>query len=166
MESGAIQPAMSEHAFRIVEFSPALAEEWRALNEAWLAEGGFAIEAKDRKVLDDPQGQILALGGRIFFVEREDDIVGCCALMAMDDGGFEVAKMTIAPSVRGQGLSRRLLEVCEAAARKANAPRLYLETSSTLGPALGLYDSFGFVRLPPRETPYVRADVFMEKRLV
>ena len=65
-----------------------------------------------------------------------------------------------------QGLSRRLLEVCEAAAREAGAPRLYLETSSTLGPALALYDSFGFVRLPPRETPYVRADVFMEKALV
>lgn len=53
---------MSEPAFHIVEFSPAYAEAWRTLNEAWLAEGGFAIEAKDRKVLDDPLGQILALG--------------------------------------------------------------------------------------------------------
>lgn len=83
----------------------------------------------------------------------------------MDDGGYEVAKMTIAPSARGQGLSRRLLDACEAAAREAGAHRLYLETSSTLGPALALYDSFGFVRLPPRDTPYVRADVFMEKAL-
>lgn len=149
-------------------FDPASAADrsaWRALNEAWLAEGGFDIEAKDRKVLDDPQGQILASGGRIFFIEREGEVVGCCALMAMDDAGFEVAKMTIAPAARGYGLSRRLLEVCEAAAREAGAPRLYLETSSTLGPALALYDSFGFVRLPPRETPYVRADVFMEKAL-
>ncbi len=82
---------MSEPAFHIVEFSPAYAEAWRTLNDAWLAEGGFAIEAKDRKVLDDPQGQILALGGRIFFIERAGEAVGCCALMAMDDGGFEVA---------------------------------------------------------------------------
>ncbi|MBN9479293.1 MAG: GNAT family N-acetyltransferase [Bordetella sp.] len=156
---------MSEQAFRIIEFSPAHGDAWRALNEAWLVEGGFAIEAKDRKVLDDPRGQILTPGGRIFFIQRGDEIVGCCALMAMDDGGFEVAKMTITPSARGQGLSRRLLEVCEAAAREMGAPRLYLETSSTLGPALALYDSFGFVRLPPRETPYVRADVFMEKPL-
>lgn len=158
---------MSAHGIRA--FDPSAAADsaaWRSLNEAWLAEGGFAIEAKDRKVLDDPQGQILAQGGRIFFIQRGDDVVGCCALMAMDDGGFEVAKMTIAPTARGQGLSRRLLEVCEAAAREAGAPRLYLETSSTLGPALALYDSFGFVRLPPRETPYVRADVFMEKALV
>ncbi|GAA0767662.1 GNAT family N-acetyltransferase [Brevundimonas olei] len=158
---------MSTHGIRA--FDPSAAADsaaWRSLNEAWLAEGGFAIEAKDRKVLDDPQGQILAQGGRIFFIQRGDDVVGCCALMAMDDGGFEVAKMTIAPAARGHGLSRRLLEVCEDAAREAGAQRLYLETSSTLGPALALYDSFGFVRLPPRETPYVRADVFMEKALV
>jgi len=156
---------MSEHEFRIVAFSPAHREAWRALNEAWLAEGGFAVEAKDRKVLDDPEGQILAPGGRIFFVERDEEAVGCCALMAMDDGGFEVAKMTVVPEARGQGLSRRLLDACEAAAREAGAPRLYLESSSTLAPALGLYQSFGFVHLPPRETPYARADVFMEKSL-
>lgn len=156
---------MSEQAFQIVAYAPVHRGAWRTLNEAWLAEGGFAVEGKDRKVLDDPEGQILAPGGRIFFVERDGAVVGCCALMAMDDGGFEVAKMTITPSARGDGLSRRLLEACEAAAREAGAPRLYLESSSTLAPALGLYRSFGFVDLPPRDTPYARADVFMEKRL-
>ncbi len=156
---------MSAEAFVIVAYRSDHRDAWRTLNEAWLAEGGFAVEAKDRKVLGDPEGQILTPGGRIFFVEQAGQAVGCCALMAMDDGGYEVAKMTIAPSARGQGLSRRLLDACEAAAREAGAHRLYLETSSTLGPALALYDSFGFVRLPPRDTPYVRADVFMEKAL-
>ena len=156
---------MSGEAFDIVAYRPEHRDAWRTLNEDWLAEGGFAIEGKDRKVLSDPEGQILTPGGRIFFVEQAGQAVGCCALMAMDDGGFEVAKMTIAQSARGQGLSRRLLDACEAAARAAGAHRLYLETSSTLGPALALYDSFGFVRLPPRDTPYVRADVFMEKAL-
>ena len=149
----------------IAPFEPRHAEAWRSLNENWIS-ANFAIEPKDRLVLDDPAGQILAKGGRIFMAEDADgEAVGCVALIAMADGGFEVAKMTIAPVARGQGLSRRLLEACEAAARETNAPRLYLETSSTLGPALALYDSFGFVRLPPRETPYVRADVFMEKTL-
>lgn len=156
---------MTDAALRIVEYQARHADVWRALNEAWLAEGGFAVEAKDRKVLDDPEGQILAPGGRIFFIERDGQAVACCALMAMGDGGFEVAKMTVTPAARGGGLSRRLLEACEAAARETGAPRLYLESSSTLAPALGLYKSFGFVDLPPRETPYARADVFMEKKL-
>jgi putative acetyltransferase len=150
----------------IVPFEPRHAAAWAALNLAWLAEGGFAVEAKDRRVIDDPEGQILAKGGRIFMAEEDGEAVGCCALMAMDDGSLEVAKMTVTPAARGQGISRRLLEACEAEARSAGAPRLYLESSSALTVAGALYRSFGFVDLPPRPTPYARADVFMEKRLV
>ena len=149
----------------IVPFEPCHAAAWAALNTAWLIEGRFEIEAKDRKVIDDPEGAILKPGGRIFMVERGGEVVGCCALMVMDDGGFEVAKMTVTPAARGGGLSRRLLEACEAEARMLDAPRLYLETSSTLIVAGRLYRSYGFVELPPRPTPYARADVFMEKTL-
>ncbi|MBW8304949.1 MAG: GNAT family N-acetyltransferase [Brevundimonas sp.] len=154
----------------IVPYRPDHAAAWAGLNEAWLAEGGFVVEAKDRKVIDDPQGVILDAGGRIFMAERANpsgggEAIGCCALMAMDDGGYEVAKMTVSPAARGLGLGRRLLEACETAARAAGAPRLYLETSSTLVPAGALYRGFGFVDLPPRPSPYARADVWMEKRL-
>ncbi len=152
-------------AVSIVRFRPEHATAWARLNEAWLAEGGFAVEAKDRKVIDDPQGAILDQGGRIFIAGRAGEVVGCCALMAMEDGGFEVAKMTVSPAARGLGLGRQLLEACEAAARAAGAPRLYLETNSSLKPARALYRSFGFVDLPPRPSPYARADVWMEKRL-
>jgi putative acetyltransferase len=151
--------------FSIVEFRPEHVSAWKSLNEAWLAEGGFAVEAKDRAVIDDPQAVILAAGGRIFMVEDGERAIGCCALIPMTDGGFEVAKMAVSPQARGQGLGRRLLEACETAAREAGANRLYLETSSTLKPAGKLYRSFGFVDLPPHPSPYVRADVWMEKRL-
>jgi len=154
----------SESRVRIVDYRPDHAAAWARLNEAWLEEGGFVIEAKDRRSIDDPDGVFLKTGGRIFIAERDGEAVGCCALIRLEDG-FEVSKMTVAPAVRGQGLARRLLEACETAARAAGAARLYLETNSALTPALALYDSFGFVRLPPRPTSYVRADVFMEKRL-
>ncbi len=149
----------------ILPFEPRHAAAWAALNLAWLKEGGFAVEAKDRRVIDDPIGAILAPGGHIFMVQQDGQALGCCALMAMADGGFEVAKMTVTPAARGQGLSRRLLEACEAEARAASAHRLYLESASSLTVARALYRSFGFVDLPPRDTPYARADVFMEKRL-
>lgn len=149
----------------IIDYRPEHAAVWCALNEAWLNEGGFVIEAKDRKVLDDPQAAILDGGGRIFLATRGGEVIGCCALMAMADGGYEVAKMTVTPAARGLGLARRLLAACELAARNAGAPRLYLETSSSLTTARALYDSFGFVPLPPAPTPYARCDVWMEKRL-
>lgn len=149
---------------RIVDYRPDHAAAWARLNEAWLAEGGFAVEAKDRKSIDDPEGTFLSGGGRIFIVERAGKALGCCALIRIDDG-FEVSKMTVTPAARGLGLARRLLEACETAAKDAGAARLYLETNSALRPAIALYESFGFVHLPPRATPYARADVFMEKRL-
>lgn len=150
---------------RIVDYRPDHAAAWRALNAAWLAEGGFAVEAKDQAIMEDPQAVILAGGGRIFMVEEGGQAIGCCALIPMADGGFEVAKMAVSPQARGRGLGRQLLERCEAAAREAGAHRLYLETSSTLKPAGSLYRSFGFADLPPRPSPYVRADVWMEKPL-
>ena len=159
------QTMKAESPVHIVDYNPRHATAWAQLNEAWLAEGGFAIEAKDRRSIDDPEGVFLAPGGRIFVVERDGAAVGCCALIRIADG-FEVAKMTVTPAARGQGLARRLLEACEAAARQSGAVRLYLETNSSLRPAIALYESFGFVHLPARPTPYARADVFMEKRIL
>ncbi len=147
----------------IVDFRPDHAAAWAQFNIAWLIEGGFAIEAKDRLAIHDPQGVFLDKGGRIFIAQRDGEAVGCCAMVPTDDG-VEVCKMTVTPAARGLGLARRLLDACEAA-RQAASDRLYLETNSALKRAIALYESAGFVHLPPRPTPYVRANVFMEKRL-
>lgn len=150
---------------RIVDFEPRHAPDWRRLNEAWIGRH-FALEPADEIVLGDPVGAVIAPGGHIFMAETAaGEAVGCAGLKAMDDGGFEVIKMTVAEAARGAGLGRLLLQACIDRARRSGAPRLYLETNSGLGPALGLYRAMGFVDLPRRETPYARADVFMALRL-
>ena len=146
----------------IVEFEPRWAEAFRLLNEAWISKY-FAIEAKDREVLGDPQGKIVAKGGRVFMAIQDGEPVGCAALMRMDDGGYELAKMTVSETLRGSGLGRRLMQWCIDAGAEMGATRLYLETNSSLAPALGLYRAMGFRDLAPTDTPYARADVFMER---
>ena len=147
---------------RIVDFEPRHAEAWRELNEAWISRW-FTIEPKDRQALDDPEGAILAKGGRSFMAEADEgEAIGCVALLAMADGGFEVAKMTVAESARGTGLGRLLMQACVDAGRAAGAPRLYLETNSGLAPALGLYRAFGFRDVESQPTEYARCDVWME----
>ena len=148
----------------IVEFRPEHAEAFRALNEAWIARH-FALEAKDREVLEDPQGKILAKGGRIFMAVANGEAVGCVALLAMPDGGYEVAKMTVVESQRGSGLGKQLMQACIDEGVRLGAPRLYLETNSSLAPAIGLYRAMGFKDLEPVESEYARADVFMERPL-
>jgi putative acetyltransferase len=153
------------HQAGIVHYRPDHAGAWRSLNEDWLLAGGYALEPKDQLVLNDPQGVILDRGGHIFIAERNGAPVGCCSLMAMTDGGYEVGKMAVTEGARGLNLGWRLLEACEAAARAAGAPRLYLETNAAQAHAIALYRRFGFIDLPAQPTPYARCNVWMAKPL-
>ena len=149
---------------QIVEFRPEHAQAFKALNEAWIGKY-FTLEPKDHEVLDDPAGKILAPGGRIFMALKDGEAVGCAALLKMPDGGYEVAKMTVSETLRGSGLGKVLMQRCIDAGIEDGARRLYLETNSSLAPALGLYRAMGFSDLPPLQTEYARADVFMERPL-
>ena len=142
---------------------------FRALNEAWIR-AYFRLEEKDRTILGDPQHTILDAGGHIYFAVHADtrEILGCCALLALDEGAFEVAKMAVAEPWRGQGIGRQLLHGTIEAARALGVRRLYLETNHSLKNAIALYESEGFVHLraedaPP--SPYARVTVFMEQYL-
>jgi GNAT superfamily N-acetyltransferase len=149
----------------IVDFRPELAGAFKALNEAWIT-ALFALEPKDEVVLGDPQREIIDAGGRVLFALEGGEPVGCCALMRLADGSFELAKMAVGDAYKGRGLGRALLAAAVERARAAHAPRLYLETNSALAPALALYRSFGFVDVvPATPSPYARADVCMELRL-
>jgi GNAT superfamily N-acetyltransferase len=137
------------------------------LNEEWISRY-FVLEPKDQEALANPRRAILDRGGRIFFAIRGGEILGCCALLAMGSGGYEVAKMAVAESARGAGIGRCLLEHTIAEARASGAASLYLETNRKLTPAVRLYESVGFQHIPPDRivpSPYARADVYMEMRL-
>jgi putative acetyltransferase len=151
----------------IREFAPGDGIAFRNLNEEWILRY-FALEPKDSEVLADPKRTILDCGGKIFVAVRHGEVVGCCALLAMEPGEFELAKMAVTESCQRIGAGRRLLETAIAEARASGATRLYLETNRMLRPAIRLYKSLGFRHLPPEQvatSPYARADVFMELRL-
>jgi putative acetyltransferase len=156
----------SEVVFR--NFQPGDREAFRTLNEAWI-EKHFRLEEKDRETLGDPDRHILGKGGHIVMAERAGRPVGCCALIALGAGRFEVAKMTVAESERGQGLGRQLLEHVIAFARERSIRSLYLETNSKLQNAIRIYEAVGFRHLPAEQvkpSPYARANVYMEMTLL
>jgi GNAT superfamily N-acetyltransferase len=148
---------------RIIPFELRHADAWRDLNTAWISKA-FKLEDKDIEVLNDPVGKILDKGGHILVAETDDgEAIGCVGLLALSDGGFEVAKMTVSEAARGTGLGRLLMQACIDKATALGAPRLYLETNSGLAPALALYRAMGFIDLPAGDTPYARCDVWMER---
>src|ERR1700722_16910961 len=88
------------------------AEAFRTLNEAWIRKY-FSIEEKDLTTLGDPETYILASGGHIFFAEDAElgEIVGCCALLRLNNKEFELSKMAVEEKCRGQGIGRRLIHL-------------------------------------------------------
>jgi putative acetyltransferase len=152
---------------RYIDFQPEHAAAFKDLNVAWITKH-FAIEAKDLDVLNAPVAKVLEKGGHIVMAMDGETPVGCCALILLPDGGFEIGKMAVAESHLGQGLGNGLMQACVDRAKALGAPRLYLETNRSLAPALAVYRRHGFVEItdPARTTsPYARADVWMERML-
>jgi putative acetyltransferase len=155
----------SEIAFRL--FQPSDAEAFRELNEAWIARY-FRLEEQDRIQLGAPENNILRPGGQIVMAVASEERIGCCALIFVKPGVFELAKMAISERYRGHGIGRKLLEYTIAQAKLLGAHTLELASNTKLANAVHLYESVGFRHLPPERvepSPYTRANVFMEMHL-
>jgi putative acetyltransferase len=155
---------MSVATITMREFQAGDEEAFRRLNEEWISRY-FKVEEADESAFAHPREMYLDRGGRIFFTLRDDEIIGCCALLPMGPGEFEVSKMAITASAQGLGAGRFQLQGVVDAAKALGAKRLYLETNHALGPAIHLYEAVGFAHVPAERltpSPYARADVFME----
>jgi putative acetyltransferase len=143
-------------------YEAADATAFRDLNAAWISTY-FVMEPKDFETLDDPEAKILNPGGHILMAVRLGQPVGCVALLPMPDGRYELAKMAVSPNAQGQGIGRALIEAAIDLARKT-ASGLYLESNTSLKPAISLYESAGFVRLPDAgaPSPYARCNIRMQ----
>lgn len=119
----------------------------RAIVADTLAEFGFPIESggTDADLEDVPLSYHRRGGVFRVLVDETGEVAGCGGLYPAEDGAVELRKMYFRPSVRGQGLGRRLLEDLIAEARKRHFGRIELETSSTMTAAISLYKRAGFV---------------------
>ena len=157
--------ARQAQALRVVPFEPRLRDHFYRLNAEWLSRY-FRIEPIDHAVLSDPEGRVLAPGGAIFFALLDDEVVGTCALLQEAPGVYELTKMAVTGRHQGLGMGRALLEAAIAEFERRGGHELFLESHSSLRPALRLYESVGF-RMQPGIRPgshYERADVYMVYR--
>ena len=148
---------------RIRPYQPSDGDAFRALNVEWIAKY-FSVEEQDLLVLNNPEGYVLKPGGHILMALADGRPVGCCALIPMDSGMFELGKMAVSEAYRGCGIGRMILEHTIAYAKTIGARSLYLETNTKLANAIHLYESCGFRHLPRgavRTSPYARSEVAM-----
>lgn len=143
-------------------FAPGDEAAFRDINLEWI-ERYFAVEPKDREVLDNPRKYILDPGGAILLAVEGAHVLGVVSLILMGEGSVELAKMGVKPEAQGKGAGKMLVAAAIAAARAMGMGRVYIETNSKLGPALKLYRDAGFQPLKTTiPSPYARADVQLE----
>jgi ribosomal protein S18 acetylase RimI-like enzyme len=150
---------------KIVSYDSAYDPAFAGLNYRWIAEH-FTIEAHDREILDDPQGQIIDSGGEVFFALVGDTVAGTVAMVRTDPTLFELTKMAVAPEFQGRGIANLLMKACIDYARAHHADTIFLETNSKLPAAISLYKKFGYAHTPlDPHSQYSRANVRMELAL-
>ncbi|HKS30724.1 MAG TPA: GNAT family N-acetyltransferase [Pyrinomonadaceae bacterium] len=95
--------------------------------------------------IEDIEENYLKRGGLFEVIEdAEGNLLGTIGLYALDRETCELRKMYFAPSLRGRGMGRRMLERMLERARRLGFKSMRLETASVLKKAIRLYTSFGF----------------------
>ena len=150
---------------QIISWQPEYAEEFKNMNLQWLEEF-FWVEPHDEEVLGNPEKHIIKPGGNILFVKEDNEILGCVALMKMDEGIFELTKMAVKPMYRGKKIGQQLMKHTLDFAKDKHWDKLIIYSNRKLENAIHLYRKYGFEEIPIEENgPYSRGNIKMELKL-
>lgn len=152
---------------QIVRFDDRYQNAFVSLNFEWIQKY-FVVERHDLEQLNNPRQNILDRGGEIFFVIENDQVVGTCAMVPVENNGqlgYELAKMAVSPNCRGRGYGDLLIKTAIDWARSKDAGYVMLLSNTVLEPAIKLYKKHGFAveRLGPHPD-YERCNIEMTLR--
>lgn len=151
---------------RVRELSPAdLNDLCDATDSAIENGGGFGwVKLPSRDLLERYWHGVMAMPSRMLFVARLDGVICGTAQLILparnnEAQSFAASMMTvfIAPWARGRGLSRRLVEEIETAAREEGIGVITVDVRETLTTAVALYEKMGYVHFGTNPV-YARID--------
>jgi ribosomal protein S18 acetylase RimI-like enzyme len=129
----------------IVDYTDAHAAAFYDINAQWI-QAMYVLEPHDIHVLSHPRETIIDPGGVILLVaSATHGIIGAGALMKARDGVFELTKMGVLDTVRGQKAGEFLLRAIVARAEAMAIDTLFLLTNTKSQAAIHLYEKVGFV---------------------
>jgi GNAT superfamily N-acetyltransferase len=119
-------------------------EAWAGLDAAVRA----ALASDDpavQRIVAECDGQIV--GSVMLYPPASDAYAGYTEAATAP----ELRLLAVAPSARGMGVGRALVEACIRRARAIGAAELGLHTSRSMEVALRMYERMGFVRAPEHD---------------
>ncbi|MBK7392009.1 MAG: GNAT family N-acetyltransferase [Chloracidobacterium sp.] len=104
--------------------------------------------------------------GRLYLAYVDDDLAGCIAMRKLEDGICEMKRLFVRDEFRGAKVGVSLIEKLIADAKEIGYNRMRLDTyPPKMGKAVKLYESHGFVPIPPYyDNPHTDV-LFMELAL-
>ncbi|MFC2094446.1 GNAT family N-acetyltransferase [Bacteroidota bacterium] len=163
VNEGLKQKASQE--INIVPYNRKYKSDFAQLNYEWL-EKYFKkekAEAEDKRLLNNPEREIIKKGGEIFFAILNNIVVGTCAVLKIDDSTYELAKMGVTEEAQGRQIGNKLALTAIGYTVEKGALKLKLYTSSKLHAALNLYRGLGFVEVKGElNDKYKRELILME----
>lgn len=160
-----IASALARDRIRLAEMDPRSDEARYCLGEYYAELGRRFKQGFDVSLSRDPDAKDMRRPRGSFIVAMSDTLpVGCVGLKGTDHFYAEIKRLWVAPSARGLGLGKRLMDAAEDAARTLGIALLRLDTNSALPEAGQLYRTTGWREIPRfNDDPY--PDLFFEKRL-
>jgi len=87
--------------------------------------------------------------GVLFVVTDESAPIACGAFRELDESTCELKRIYVRQPVRGKGIGREITVSLMKCAKDAGYHRVRLDTLRQLTGAIRLYESLGFIQIPP-----------------
>jgi putative acetyltransferase len=119
---------------------------------------------------DDLYGLFRAPGSVLWVAGHEGEVAGCCGIYpteGLPEGYAELVKFYLAPSARGLGIGKELMEKCIESAKELGYTHLYLESLPEYDKAVSIYEKQGFISLdkPLGNSGHSGCNIWMYKKL-
>ena len=146
--------------FQVIPFDKKFTQFFIDLNTEWL-EAYFEVEPYDLDILKNCEDLIINNGGYIFFVKKNNTIIGTFAFIKRNNNSYELSKMAVKKEERGKGYGSKMLEFAILFGEKHNWKETYLYSSTKLKNSIYLYKKYGFKKTKIGNSPYKRGDIRM-----
>lgn len=145
----------------IVQYDNRYAQDFVALNTAWIIDLFGHLEKEDMKTFLHIEKEF-ADGGMIYFATENDEVMATCMVRNTGHETWEICKLAANEKYKGKGAGNAVFAQCMKYVIDHGAKKLFILSNSRLKAALHIYPKHGFKEIKLKDYEYERGDITFE----